>query len=259
MKRRTFLSAMTGSALVSLPAISAPKGSIIDLRWIYLRNSADQQMRRTSELLEKHALPAVKRAGISPVGVFANLIAPAGPFILIVSSHASLAAYEQSTNKLSDDKEYLKAVTDYNATPGLGFQRIETSLLRGFDGIPNIDVPPVEEGKGPRVFELRTYESNNSSTLMRKVKMFEDGEAAIFRKVGMKTVFFGTTLIGRNQPNLTYMVGFDDLAHREKCWRDFGNDAEWKKLRATPGLSDAEVVSNIGMIFLRPLPFSAIR
>lgn len=250
---------MTGSTLASLPAPGAPRGSIIDLRWIYLRNSADQQMRRTSELLEKHALPAVKRAGMSNVGVFANLIAPDGPFLLIVSSHPSLAAYEQATGKLSEDKEYLKAVADYNAVPGLGFQRIESSLLRAFDGIPNLEVPAVEEGKAPRVFELRTYESNNSTTLMRKVKMFEDGEAAIFRKVGMKTVFFGTTMVGRNQPNLTYMLGYDDLAHREKCWRDFGNDPDWKKLRATPGLSDAEVVSNIGAILLRPLAFSTIR
>jgi hypothetical protein len=109
------------------------------------------------------------------------------------------------------------------------------------------------------VFELRVYESNNGLTLMRKVKMFEDGEIAIFRKVGMRPVFFGTTMAGRNQPSLRYMVGFDDLAHREKCWSAFGADPDWKKLRATPGLSDAEVVSNISSQILRPLAFSAIR
>jgi hypothetical protein len=259
MQRRMFLSAITGSAVTSLPLLAAPKGSIIDLRWIYLRNSADQQMRRMSDFLEKHGLPAVKRAGISPLGVFANVIAPDGPFILLVSSLPSLAAYEQSVNKLSEDKEYLKAVSDFNAVPGLGFQRIETALLRAFEGMPNIEPPPVSQDKAPRLFELRTYESNNSTTLMRKVKMFEDGELAIFRKVGMKPVFFGTTMVGRNQPNITYMVAFDDLSHREKCWREFGNDADWKKLRATPGLSDAEVVSNISVAMLRPLPFSAIR
>ena len=89
--------------------------------------------------------------------------------------------------------------------------------------------------------------------------MFEDGEAGIFKRLGMSPVFFGQTLVGQNLPNLTYMLAFDDLASREKLWRDFGNDAEWRKLRAQPGLSDAEVVSNIHSSILRPLAFSPIR
>ena len=75
--------------------------------------------------------------------------------------------------------------------------------------------------------------------------MFEDGEAAIFKRLGMQTVLFGRTIAGRNMPSLTYMLGYDDMAHREKLWGDFGRDPEWQKLRATPGLSDAEIVSNI--------------
>ena len=93
----------------------------------------------------------------------------------------------------------------------------------------------------------------------RKIKMFDDGEAAIFKRLGMMPVFFGRTLIGQNLPNLTYMLAFDDLASRDKLWRDFGSDPEWRKLRAQPGLSDAEIVSNISNSILRPLAFSPIR
>ena len=39
----------------------------------------------------------------------------------------------------------------------------------------------------------------------------------------------------------------------------FGADPEWKKLRATPGLSDAEIVSNINNAILRPAANSMIR
>jgi hypothetical protein len=223
-----------------------------------MRNSSGQQMRRASEFIEKHGLAATKRLGVGPVGVFTNLIAPDGPFILIVAGFPSLAAFEQAGGKLAEDKEYLQALGAYYA-PGLPYQRSESSLLRAIDSMPGIDVPPVEDGKAPRVFELRTYESDNPLTLMRKVRMFEEGELAIFRKVGMRTIFFGTTMVGQNQPNLTYMLAYDDLAHREKCWAAFGNDPDWRKLRATPGLSDAEVVSNISSMLLRPLPFSAIR
>jgi hypothetical protein len=89
--------------------------------------------------------------------------------------------------------------------------------------------------------------------------MFGDGEIAIFRRCGMLPVFFGQTVIGRDLPNLTYMLAFDDLAARDKAWGAFGKDSDWQKLRATPGLSDAEIVSNISNAILRPLAFSPIR
>jgi hypothetical protein len=89
--------------------------------------------------------------------------------------------------------------------------------------------------------------------------MFDEGEHALFAKLGMVNVFFGETLAGSEMPNLTYMVGFDDLAHREKAWSAFGSSPEWKKMAAQPGVSDAEVVSNISNYIVRPLGFSAIR
>ncbi len=37
-------------------------------------------------------------------------------------------------------------------------------------------------------------------------------------------------------PNLTYMLAFDDLAAREKCWSEFSADPQWQKLRTTGGI-----------------------
>jgi hypothetical protein len=125
--------------------------------------------------------------------------------------------------------------------------------------MPAIDVPPSDTQRAARIFELRTYESVNEKASRRKIKMFEDGEMAIFRRLGMRPVFFGQTIIGPNLPSLSYMLSFDDLAARERLWRAFGADPEWQKLRAQPGLSDAEIVSNISNTILRPLAFSPIR
>jgi len=69
----------------------------------------------------------------------------------------------------------------------------------------------------------------------------------------------GETIVGKNMPNLTYMVTFESLAAREKIWGDFGKDPEWQKLRAEPELADALIVSNISNAILRPLAFSAVR
>ncbi len=256
MNRRLFLGTIAMSA-ASLPA--APKGAVIELRWLRLRNNHDNQMRRTSEFLEKHYVPAMRRAGAGAMGFFANLIGTDTPSILYLVSYPSLAAYEAIAEKTSEDQEFQKALAAYYAVPGLGYVRTENSLLRAFDATPAVEPPPSEADRPPRIFELRVYESDNFATLERKIKMFENGEIAIFRRLGMRPVFFARTLVGPRMPNLTYLLAFDSLAARENAWRAFGADPEWQKLRAQPGLADAEIVSNISNVILRPLPFSPIR
>ena len=247
----------SAGAAASLPAAAAAsKKGIFELRLFRLRNSADNQAPRVSDFLKNAILPAAQRNGFGPVGAFRNLIGGAeGPFIMLLTGYPSLAAWE----KLGADSEFVKQVEAFNAQPGLNYIRMESSLLRGFDSMPSIEVPPTDAKRLGRIFEVRTYESNNLGTLRRKMKMFDDGEIGIFRRVGMQPVFFGETIVGRNMPNLTYMLGYDDLAHRDKTWRAFGGDPEWQKMRALPGLSDAEVVSNITNFLVSPLPFSPIR
>jgi hypothetical protein len=55
-----------------------------------------------------------------------------------------------------------------------------------------------------------------------------------------------------------YMLTFPDLAAREKAWAAFRADPEWQKLKATPGYTDAEIMSNVSDLVLRPAPYSQI-
>jgi hypothetical protein len=48
------------------------------------------------------------------------------------------------------------------------------------------------------------------------------------------------------------------MAAREKNWRTFVSDPEWKKLSTTPGYTDPEIVCNISNLFLRPTAYSQI-
>ena len=98
-----------------------------------------------------------------------------------------------------------------------------------------------------------------TATCQLHMRMFDDGEIAIFRKYGLQPVFFGETIVGPKMPNLTYMVAYDDWAEREKAWRRFVTSPEWRKLSKTPGLSDAEVVSNISNGLYRPVSGSDIK
>ena len=256
MKRRQFLTSAAAAGLTTAAAADEPRNALFHLNHFYMRQGS--QMERTSQYLNAVFLPAAKRAGLT-VGFFSAVIAERSPFILSLVSYPSLAAIEAAHNKLREDKEFQKGWDEYNNIADPAYIRMESSLLRAFDTIPSLEMPSTEGRRAAHVFEMRTYESVNEKASLRKIKMFDNGEIAIFRKLGMTPVFFGQTLVGRNLPSLTYMLAFDDLAARDKLWRSFGSDPDWQKLRAQPGLSDAEIVSNISNEILRPLAFSPIR
>ena len=246
-------------SLVEMQAATAAKKAIIELRYMRLRNTAGNQMQRTSDFLKNIAVPALKRAGVGPLGFFAPVIGEESPFILALASFPSIAAMEAAREKENADEDYIRGRDAYNSGPGLSYERLEGSLLRCFDVMPAVEPPP-NDGKRPaKIFELRMYESNNGTTLARKIKMFNEGEAGIFKRLGMQPVFFAETIVGAKMPNLVYMLSYDDLAARDRLWKAFGSDPEWQKFRAQPGYADSEIVSNISNSILRPLAFSDIR
>lgn len=214
---------------------------------------------RTTQFLSTAWAPAARRAGATTLGLFNPVIAPRSPFILTLAAHPSISAFETAEDRMAADKQYRSAADGYDIIGDPAYIRIESSILRAFPDIPNITTPAADPQHAARIFELRTYESPSEKAGQRKMRMFEDGEAAVFRRLGMAPVFFGQAVAGANLPSLTYMLAYDDLAARESLWKAFGADPEWRKLRAQPGLSDAEIVSNISNAILRPLPFSDIR
>ncbi len=256
VKRRHFLTA-TGAAL-AVPAAADPTGNAwYQLHFFFLRNGP--QVERTTAYLKDVWLPATRRNGIGPVGFFSPVIGERAPFILSLASVPSWTALETAHSKLAADKEFLKGRDEYDDPANPPYVRMESGLLRAFDGMPALETPPTEGQPAARIFEMRSYESPNEKAGARKIKMFNDAEMGIFRRLGMRPVFFGQAVTGSDLPKLTYMLAFDNLAARERLWAEFGADPEWRKLRAQPGLSDAEIVSNISNAILRPLPFSPIR
>jgi len=257
MKRRNFVSASAGVMMAAAAETDSPKNQIFHLVYFYMRTGS--QVDRTTQYLANVFLPAARRAGFGTVGFFSPVIAPRSPFILSLATYPTFASIENIHNRLAEDKEFAKGWDEYNNIADPAYVRMESTMLRAFDRIPALQAPPNDPKRAARIFELRTYESVNEKASRRKIKMFEDGEAAIFRRLGMLPVFFGRGVVGANLPSLTYMLAFDDLASRERLWRNFGSDPEWQKLRVQPGLSDAEIVSNISSAILRPLPASPIR
>ncbi len=250
---------LSSVALLDSKAATPPQKSIIELRWLRMRNSPSNQMQRTTDFLKNTAVPALRRAGAGMLGFFTSVIAPESPFILALAAFPNVAAMEEARSKEAADPEYVRGRDAYNSGPEPGYERLDSSLLRCFDVMPNVEPQPAAGRRPARIFELRMYESNNSTTLARKIKMFNEGEAGIFKRLGMQPVFFAETIVGAKMPNLVYMLSYEDLAARDRLWKAFGADPEWQKLRAQPGNSDAEIVSNISNSILHSLPFSDIR
>jgi hypothetical protein len=193
------------------------------------------------------------------IGAFGNHIGMEAPYVIALTQYDTLAAFQTTIEKLKSDSDYQHALSALTSRQGYPYQREESSLLRTFDGFPKPFVSGASEHHAPRVFELRRYESPTEVTLARKLKMFNGGEIAIFKKLGMRPIFFSETIVGPRMPNLVYMRSFDSVAAREELWRKFGSDPDWKKLSAPPEFHDSEIVLNISNAILQPLKFSPIQ
>ncbi len=261
MHRRELLAGLAASALVSQAQTNPMKSSntFLELKTWRLHNSSEDQAARLSEYLKTGLSPALTRSGSALVGAFANVIGQDGPYYVSLAQYPSLSAFQESLAYLASDSEHLHELQKLSLGSQFPFVRVESSLLRSFDVFPSAALPEKDEKRSARIFELRTYESQSYYTLTRKVGMFNHGEAQIFERLKMRPVFFGETVVGPRQPNLTYMLSFDDLASRDKLWGEFGSDPEWKALVANPELKDPEIVANISNVILRPLAFSTIR
>ena len=205
-------------------------------------------------------VPALRRIGTGPVGVFTVAIGPDAPSFYVLIPHRTMESVGTLHERLAADDEYRRAgaaVVDAPASSP-AYERVESSLLVAFAGIPRLEVPPQTAAGGRRLFELRRYESHSQKASRTKIDVFNRSEIAIFRRAGMHPVFFGQTVVGGRMPNLTYLLAFDDMRARDAAWSAFGSDPEWRAIAAKPELSDAAIVSSISNVFLRPTAYSQI-
>jgi len=211
------------------------------------------------EYLEKACLPAMNRVGIKPVGVFTVVAGSNALNLFVLIPYPSLEQFLSAPARLAADAEYQKAAAAYLSASidNPAYTRYESTLLWAFKQMPRVRVPAETAGNQPRLFELRIYESHGETAALKKVEMFnEGGEIAIFDRVGLRSVFFGQTLVGRRQPNLVYMTVHQDMAAREKTWEVFRNSPDWKALSSNPAY--ANTVSATTVVFLRPTAYSQL-
>jgi hypothetical protein len=258
MKRREFLVSPLAASALAAQETGGGKREYYQLRRYQLQSG--QQQKLADGFFDNAMIPGLNRLGISPVGVFTVSIGPESPAFYVLIPSQSVESLVTADFRLEQDAEYLRAGAAFLGAPAKepAYVRMESSLMLAFEGKPRLTVPPVSARHGSRMFELRTYESPSDQDHRRKVEMFNSGEFDAFEKAGFWQIFYGDTLIGRRLPNLTYMLGFEDLAVRDKQWKAFGSSAEWKKLSNSSRYNFEEIVSSITNVILSPASYSQI-
>jgi len=72
-------------------------------------------------------------------------------------------------------------------------------------------------------------------------------------------VLYSSTYIGPDQPNLTYLTPFDDLAARERQWAAFGGRSEWVKVRTESIARSGQISSVIQISLFKAAAYSPVR
>lgn len=213
----------------------------------------------TDNYLENAYLPALKRQGISNIGVFklrqGYNINPNKTYVLI--PFTELEQFNKVDQQLANDAEYAEAGKQYlEATYDKApFKRVSSTLLRAFKDMPKMKPAAFTGERKERVYELRSYEGPNETYYQRKVHMFnEGGEITLFDALGFNAVFYGDVISGDKMPNLMYMTTFKDSTTRDALWKDFVASDKWKEISVLPQYKNT--VSHADIMLLYPTDYS---
>jgi hypothetical protein len=107
------------------------------------------------------------------------------------------------------------------------------------------------------IYELRVYRPmpGKMPALLRR---FEDHTLKIWKRIGIRSVGFWTTLIGESNQQLTYMLAWESMAECETVWNTFAADPEWIEV-AAESEREGPIVQNIANQLLRPTAFSPMK
>ena len=256
-----FLSAFTllllsATGALADPAANSMNKQYFEVRTYVLGESSDEAM--LDQYLHDAYLPALKRLGIGPVGVFhpAESDENGQPSIVLVIPVKQVEQLANLSSRLQSDTTFLAASKAYREHGGdnPAFERIRSELLVAMDCMPQAKVPPGTLGNAKRVYELRLYESATERLGELKVDMFNNGEVPIFLDCGIQPLFLGQCVLGPQAPSLTYLTVYPSEADRLAAWKKFRAHLEWQVLKRVDKYQGT--VSKIDKYILKAKPYS---
>lgn len=104
-----------------------------------------------------------------------------------------------------------------------------------------------------RLFELRTYYANEGKLDALHAR-FRDHTVKLFEKHGMENI--GYWVPGENKNNsLTYVLAYPSRKARDKAWKGFLNDPDWKAAYKA-STAKGKLVKKIDRVFMKATDYS---
>jgi len=103
------------------------------------------------------------------------------------------------------------------------------------------------------IIELRNYHCA-PGRLPALQERFANHTLGFFEKHGIKPIGFWTTLVGRSNQELTYLLEWNSMAEREARWSAFQADPGWIACR-TESEAEKIIVERVENQFLSPVAF----
>ncbi len=106
------------------------------------------------------------------------------------------------------------------------------------------------------LYELRIYDAMPGKPPQLH-KRFADHTLGMWKKHGIQVVGMWTDEIGVTN-RITYILGYRDLADREKRWAAFITDPDWVRVRAESE-KDGPLLAHATNTIMRPTPYSPMQ
>lgn len=198
---------------------------LYELRHYDIRSSRGLAL--VNQRFADHILPVWARIGIEPVGFWTVIVGTPSPRLTYLLAWEDLAQRQAQWDAFEADPEWQQVRRDTNAAwGGSPIHTFTSAILQptNYSRLPRRDNQPSRLTGG--VFELRTYHFDDMAKLIQAVDWFGAQAAPAFETHGLFAMGFWTTYIGVS-PRLTYMLIFENLAHRERAWASFYTNPEW--------------------------------
>jgi hypothetical protein len=225
----------------------------------YLLKGGNQGPRLAAYLQEARVGMAARLKTPAPALILEALVAAHMPQVLTVSGYASLDELAESKRVWRQDVQARAAMERWEVGDEAPYETRNEIVLESAPYCPAFPPTAIDAAKPPRVYELRTYHSPTERQLQALHERFAGPEIKIFQRCGIHPVLYSSTYIGPDQPNLTYLTPFDDLAAREKAWAAFGADPEWVKVRTESIARSGQVSSVIQVSLFKAAAYSPVR
>jgi hypothetical protein len=107
------------------------------------------------------------------------------------------------------------------------------------------------------IYEMRIYDAIPGK-LPALNDRFARTAVPLFAKHGIKAVGFWTTYIGPSANTLTYILAWENLGERQRCWDAFQADPEWLAAKAESE-KDGPLIERAQSLILKPTEYSSLQ